>query len=185
MLQDEISANSEAIRKIDTEIAMLQDDKVKADKEKEDKKLENKKKKCKYFNAGHCKYKMECKFSHPSQVCEIYLEGGKCVQKLCGKRHPKICKWSQGKSVCKQLNCDYLHVTPVRDDEQHVEAHKYFPCAGCKSIFPDISYVVQQQVNDVGFNLCLNCEGWIKDKEMVLMSGWTIFDRNGYLRTDV
>ena len=101
VLQDVIFANSDAIRKIDKEIAMLQDENLKADKEKEDTKLENKRKKCKYFNAGHCKYKMECKFSHPSEVCKIYLEGGKCAQKLCENRHPKICKWSQAKVAAK------------------------------------------------------------------------------------
>ena len=46
VLQDVISANSDAIKKIDNEIAKLQDDSRKADVEKEDKKLENKKKKC-------------------------------------------------------------------------------------------------------------------------------------------
>ena len=96
-LEDVISANSDAIKKIDNEIAKLQVDSLKADVEKEDKELENKKKKCKYFNTGHCKYKMECKFSHQSEVCIIYLEGGKCAQKSCENRHAKICKWSQEK----------------------------------------------------------------------------------------
>jgi hypothetical protein len=64
-------------------------------------------------------------------------------------------------------------------------AHKDFSRAGCKSCFQDIACVVQHEVNDVSFNLCLNCEGWIKQKYMVLMPGWTIFDQNGYLRNDV
>jgi hypothetical protein len=71
-----VVANSEAIKKIDNEIEKMQDASLKADLEKEDKKLENKKKKCRYSNSGHCKYKMDCKFSHPKEVCKIYFAGG-------------------------------------------------------------------------------------------------------------
>ena len=74
-------ANSEAIKKIDNEIEKMQDASLKADLEKEDKKLENKKKKCRYSNSGHCKYKMDCKFSHPKEVCKIYFAGGGNVPK--------------------------------------------------------------------------------------------------------
>ena len=35
------------------------------------------------------------------------------------------------------------------------------------------------------FFLCLNCEDWIANKDMVINPGWTLFDKNGDLRTDV
>ena len=116
------------------------------------------------FNSG-CKYKSDCKFSHPIETCKIYLEEGKCDIKQCKNRHPKICKWWQGKQGCKRDDCDYLHVTLACDDGQLKMAQKDFPCAGCKSCFQDISCVVQHEVNDVSFNLCLNCKGGLSIKK--------------------
>ena len=118
-------------------------------------------------------------------MSKIYWEGGKCAQKSCENRHPKICKWSQGKSGCKRHNCDYIHVTLVRDDEQQVEAHKYFPCAGCKSVFEDEVCVVQHVVENTAFVLCLNCESWIQYKDKVIAPGWSLFDHNGDLKANV
>ena len=71
-------------------------------RKKEKKKVENMKKKCKYFNKGHCKIKSDCKFSHPNEICQIYLAGEKCDQKSCNNRHPKVCKWLQGRSGCRR-----------------------------------------------------------------------------------
>ena len=68
VLQDIISANSDAIKRIDIEIAKHKDNSQKAYPEKKDKESENKEKKCRYFNKGHCKYKTVCRFSHPSEV---------------------------------------------------------------------------------------------------------------------
>ena len=36
--------------------------------------IENKKpRKCKYYNKGHCNYKMKCRFIHPEQICKGHL----------------------------------------------------------------------------------------------------------------
>ena len=180
MLEDLLKANSEGIKKIDTDIIRIQNENS-ANQKKAEEKSKERVKKCKYFNSGHCKYKVECKFSHPSEICQVYLEGGKC-EKLCENRHPKVCKWFQGKSGCRRADCDYLHVTLAHDDGQQDKAHKFFPCAGCKNSYDDMSCVVRHEENNGGFNLCLNCDGWIKNKEMVLTPGWSIFYQNGHLR---
>ena len=142
-------------------------------------------KKCKYFDRGHCKFKLECKFSHPTETCKTYLEGQKCERNVCKMRHPKECKWYQGRTGCKRQGCDYLHVTLARGDGQQVRAHKTYPCAGCKNYFEDVTCVVQHTVKNTDFFLCLNCEDWIQDKEMIINPGWCLFDRNGDLRRDV
>ena len=116
MLEELISANSKDINIVNDEIKKIQSEKVEANLAKEKVKMENLKKKCKYFNKGHCKFKTECKFLHPSENCGKYMEGDKCDQKACNARHPKVCKWLQGRSGCRRQNCDYLHVTLVRDD---------------------------------------------------------------------
>ena len=117
------------------EICDIKNDKAKAETNKKNDvhKKEEVGKKCKYFNSGHCKYKSECKFSHPKEICKAYLEGRKCNQKTCLSRHPKACKWSQGRSGCRRQNCDYLHVTLALDDGHPNEAHNGFSCVGCKN----------------------------------------------------
>jgi hypothetical protein len=187
MLEDLLKANSESIKKIDNEILEMKNENGNASRTKAEKKNkpENRLRKCKFFNSGYCKFKSDCKFSHPVEICKVYLEGGKCDYKLCNDRHPKVCKWLQGERGCKRIDCEYLHVTLALDDGQVNRAHKYFPCAGCKNCFDDISCVVQHELNTVGFNLCLNCDSWIKHKENVLTPGWSIFDKEGYLRRDV
>ena len=97
MLEDLLKANSEAIRKIDSDIIRIQNENF-ANQKKEEENSKERLKKCKFFNSGHCKYKVKCKFSHPSETCQIYLEGGKCDRKLCEHKHPKVCKWLQGES---------------------------------------------------------------------------------------
>ena len=61
-----IITNSNAIIQIDEEILRLQTDKTKADTNKnETKEAKNEVNKCRYFNKGHCKFKLECRFSQP------------------------------------------------------------------------------------------------------------------------
>ena len=182
-----VNANSEAIKRIDDEILDIKNDKAKAETNKKNDvhTKEEVGKKCKYFNSGHCKYKSECKFSHPKEICKAYLEGRKCNQKTCLSRHPKACKWSQGRSGCTRQNCDYLHVTLALDDGHQNEAHNGFPCVGCKNCYTDTTCVVQHISGNIQFYLCLNCEDWIQDKEKILNPGWSLFDQNGDLRRDV
>ena len=185
-LEAVIEANSDAIKRIDVEILNIKNDKAKADiSDKNVKEVTNKDKKCKYFDKGYCKYKSECKFAHPDKICKDYLEGRKCDLKTCKARHPKVCKWSQQRSGCRRQNCDYLHVTLARDDGRHINAHKSFPCVGCQNCYDDVTCVVQHNIENLSFYLCLNCEDWIKHKEKIITPGWSLFDNNGELRKDV
>ena len=185
-LEGIIIANSKAIKQIDEEILRLQTSKTRADTTKtknNEAKIEVKK--CRYFNRGHCKYKLECRFSHPTEICSKILEGRKCEQHLCKMRHPKSCKWDQRGSGCRRKDCDYLHGTLAHDDAQQTRAHKNYPCAGCKNCYEDQTCVVQHTAKSKVFFLCLNCEDWIRRKDMVLNPGWSLYDLNGDLRTDV
>ena len=181
-VEEMISANSDAIEIIDNEISKFQDDKVKADSDKHDD-VETVKevKKCKYFNKGHCKYKIACRFSHPREVCELYLRGVKCYNKSCKSRHPKVCKWWQ-EIECRRQDCSYLHVTLACDDDKGENAHKNYPCSGCRNGFDDKSCVVQHKIYNTSLFLCLNCDGWIQQKEQIILPGWSLFDQFGNLR---
>ena len=99
-----------------------------------------------YFNRGHCKYKLKCTFSHPTEICKTHLEGKKCDISLCEMRHPKTFKWLQGESGCRRQGCDYLHDTLARDDVQQKQAHKSYPCAGCKNCYDDATCIVQHVI---------------------------------------
>ena len=151
MLGNLLEANSKAIKKVDNIILTMNNENPNADQKKPEEKNKPKKelKRCKFFNSGYCKYKLECKFSHPKEVCKVYLEEGKCNQKQCKNRHPKVCKWLKRESGCKRADCDYLHVTLARDDEHRNKTHKSFPCAGCKNCYDDISCVVQYRMNNI------------------------------------
>ena len=180
-----MNENSDAIERINSEIRDLRNDKSKENVHKDDKrKTEKGAKICKYYNRGHCKYKMECRFRHSTQICKNHLEGGKCDKNVCQDRHPKVCKWWQGKSGCSRIGCDYLHGTLASDDGQS-KAHKSFPCAGCKNCYDDERCVVHHNVNHIEFFLCLNCEDWIRHKDLIMNPGWSLFDNNGDLRRDV
>ena len=85
----------------------------------------------------------------------------------------------------KWVQSDYLHDTLARDDVQQNQAHKIYPCAGCKNCYDDATCIVQHVVQNTAFYLCLNCEDWIRNKEMVINPGWSLFDGNGDLRRDV
>ena len=181
-----IAANTEAIKRIDNEILRFQNDEAEADAEKKEaSKGETAAKMCKYYNRGHCKYKLECRFKHPEEICENYLGGKKCYEKACKSRHPKVCKWWQDKEGCKRNNCDYLHVTLVRDDDHTNDAHKNFPCAGCQNCFDDRTCVVEHVVRNNRLFLCLNCDDWIQKKEEIMNNGWSLYDQFGNLRRDV
>ena len=61
MIDSILVENTEAIKRIDSEIQKYQ--------------LEKKShKRCRYFNRGHCRNKSESRFAHPSQSCSKYLE---------------------------------------------------------------------------------------------------------------
>ena len=120
VIDEVIVANSDAIRRMDKEIKDITDHRLEAStkinletsksNEKgheepiQDQKEKNqvKRKRCKHFNKGHCKYSNRCRNSHPTEVCGTYLGSGKCDQRSCQDRHPKICKWWLGNSGCRR-----------------------------------------------------------------------------------
>ena len=68
-------------------------------------------KKCRYYNKGYCKNKLDCKFYHPESVCENFLLNKSCPERGCTKRHPSSCKfWQRGPRGCfRGETCKYLH----------------------------------------------------------------------------
>ena len=185
VLEELISEKSNDIKNIEMEIKKIQSEKLEAAPGNEKKNIAKVEKKCNYFNKGYCKYKTDCKFTHPSEICKTYIEGGRCDQKSCNDRHPNVCKWLRGNSGCRRQNCEYLHVTLARDDGRQMEAHKYFPCAGCKNCFEDMSCVVQHMIDNTALFLCLNCDDWIQYKERILTPGWSLLDQNGFLKRNI
>ena len=134
-----------------------------------------KKPRCKYFNVGYCKYKMNCKFTHTTKVCQDNV-GGKCEDNKCPKRHPKICKWFTGSSGCRRnKSCEFSHDTLVSDDVQH------FKCVSCKHDWNERRFVVRHEIQGMELYFCLNCDDWVKYKDRVLDDGWSLFDRDGHL----
>ena len=134
-----------------------------------------KKPRCKYYNVGYCKYKVKCKFTHPTEVCNNNV-GGKCEDQKCLKRHPKICKWLTGSSGCRRNeNCEFSHVTPVSDDIQH------FKCVSCKYDWNESRFVIRHEIKGMELYFCLNCDDWVKYKDRVLDHNWSLFDQDGYL----
>ena len=157
------------------------DDKARAEALEE---AENKVIKCKYNNRGYCKFKLKCKFEHSKDVCNDYLKGEKCTKRYCKERHPKVCKWWQG-GGCKREDCEYLHVTLVSDDGKKYNAHEDLSCFSCNNNYNDRTCVVEHMVKHTRVYLCLNCDGWIKNKENIKNPGWSLCDNFGQLRQDI
>ena len=188
-------ANSDAIKRIDKEIKSIVCDKTKVTVNKDtednvvsednDKKIQRK---CKFYNAGYCKYKHKrCRFLHPENICKAYLKDLNCETKNCVDRHPRMCKWLRSKYGCRRgEECEYLHVT-LADDDRVQSAHKMeseigeYSCVGCKSIFSEERCVIKHTVQNMDTYFCLNCEEWIKDKARVFDQDWTLLDQHGYL----
>ena len=199
LLIELVEANSERIRKVDSEIKDIlskrQDIPPSKEKDSEERDSDEIKqvvesnpviKKCRYFNKGYCKYEEKCKFRHPLEICQIHVKSLKCTIKGCKNRHPKTCKWFNREVGCKRQNCDFLHVTHAGDDQkENTHKVKGYECGGCKSIFPQANYVVKHEIKNTEVLFCLNCNDWIRDKEQVLNKDWTLFDINGDLRRDI
>ena len=138
--------------------------------------------KCKYYNGGHCKHKLKCKYSHPQENCK------KKVRNVI-KMHVEtdILKYANGiqrVGVGEKTATTYMLLLLAMMNNKK-RAHKSYPCAGCKSCFTDVACAMQYFVGNTGFFLCLNCADWIKYKENIITPGWTLFDSNGDLRRDV
>ena len=55
-----------------------------------------------------------------------------------------------------------------------------YQCARCKR-----NHVKRHLVKNMEVFFCLNCDDWIKEKDVVFTEGWTLFDESGFLRHDV
>ena len=124
-------ANSDAIKKLNSEIAKVQDEtkvvekkvvekkgvekkvveKKVVEKEVAEKKvIKKKRRKCRYFDRGYYKYAEKCRFIHPVQNCRLYFEGMQCDRKTCEMRHPKVCKWMESEFGCTSEDCIYISI---------------------------------------------------------------------------
>ena len=192
-VDEALAANSAAINEIEEEMKMLikKPHKRGSPDGNEDYNIERKIHKCRYYDRGHCKYKRGCKYFHPRDICKYYLDNGKCMEKSCVDRHPKVCKfWSKSKAGCKRGQaCDFIHVTLAQHDDvkenSEIFSEHVFQCVGCKSSWDERKFVVQHNISNQIINFCLNCNDWIKDKSKVLEANWTMFDDKGDLRYDV
>ena len=70
--------------------------------------------KCKYYNKGFCKYREECNYFHPKDVCQEV----NCNNKKCKKRHPKQCRY---KDECRRRSlCMYSHESVIFSEYQTI-----------------------------------------------------------------
>ena len=199
VIDEILVANSDAIKRIDKEIKSFVADKVSAHEpnnaEQTNPSRESERKstkKCKFYNAGFCKYKLKkCRFLHPESICKEYLKNMKCELKDCVDRHPKICKWLKTKLGCQRgEEFDYLHVTLANDDREisehkHCSESRKYNCIGCKSCFTDKDCVIKHTIQNRETYFCLNCEDWVKEKFRVYDRNWSLLDQDGYLRMDI
>ena len=128
VIEESISANSDAVKRLEKEITSIIKDKNKKKVDEAIKRLDDEIKdikkgamkvilgeeasipynkttkdiKCRYFNGGFCKFRGKCRFNHPKEVCEIY-KSEECDQSKCGKRHPKACKWVMEENGCQKI----------------------------------------------------------------------------------
>ena len=83
--------------------------------------------KCRCDDQGYCKHETKCKYQHFLQICQKFLEDGKCeARRSCQFRHPRICKyWKHSKEGCRRKKlCKYLH------DQHHASISK---ASGCET----------------------------------------------------
>ena len=111
-----------------------------------------------------------------------------CKLKGCKNRHPIVCKWFRESVGCiRGENCEFLHGTSACDDGDEINAHREtaYKFESCRSIFESENYVIKHIIQNKEVFFCLNCDDWVKNKELVLKGDWTLFDENGDLRRDV
>ena len=198
-IEEVLAANSEAIKRIDREIAKRQNTetvniaasvtpKEAVDNARKDVvNVGQMTKKCRYFNIGYCKYNKKCRFYHPEHICEDYLKYNGCENKECNKRHPRKCKWEGNRGGCRRHgDCDYLHFTNdnMESSEDTADICEY-QCVSCKSIWNDKIHLVEHSVKNMKLFFCLNCSDWVRNKDAVLDQGWTLLDEAGYLRQNI
>ena len=73
-------------------------------------------KKCRYYNRGYCKFENRCRFHHPENICQDFVQNGICRTQQCHNRHPRDCRyWTNKQEGCnRQEKCQYLHLSSKR-----------------------------------------------------------------------
>ena len=185
LIEENLVKHNEAIEQIEKDIAKIED-KIKSEgRENDDSKdvvgkgCKFKQTKCRYFDKGFCKYKSRCKFFHPSLICSIYERNGNCEERTCLDRHPETCKFWLKERCNRNEDCDFFHGTFASNDESS------FKCVGCKNSWTDRSCVVKHTIDGNETFFCLNCQDWVKYKTRVYDPNWTLYDEDGYLKSDV
>ena len=121
---------------------------------------------CRYFNRGFCKMKRCCSFQHKSdEICEVHLQGIKCENKSCERRHPKSCRYFKKGKCWRNETCVYLHnIQEIRKEQtvhnvceeiisdgfDDVEENK--ECTICKTVEKT------KECDKCGKDFCFNCE---------------------------
>ena len=90
---------------------------------------------------------------------------------------------------CKRsVDCQYLHgkhASYASKDVKDVAVTSEYQCVGCKSIWNDTIYLVGHLIRNMNIFFCLNCNDWIQKKEEVFDQGWSLLDKEGFLRNDI
>ena len=90
-------------------------------KPEEKNKPENELKRCTFFNSGHCKYKMECKFSHLREVCKVYLEEGKTdIRRSVSGCRGKVAAEELTVTICMLLLLEMMGNQTLHTNISHV-----------------------------------------------------------------
>ena len=153
-----ISANAEAIKRLDEELMKRMEIEIKevSAKKKETKvpqdvieeetgdktKVIKLRKRCRYYNRCFCKYRSKCRFAHPNKICKSYSGTGKCGQEGCIDRHPKQCKrGSSGEGCKRKQECEYLH----NDNGEKLKCK----CESCKYSWQDKTWLVEHMIGNM------------------------------------
>ena len=105
----------------------------------------------------------------------------KCEAKRCADRHPKRCKWLESKDGCTREGCLYLH----NSNNKLKNVDQTYKCASCKDFWTNGACVVEYIIQNQKVYFCLNCDDWVKYKQDVFNTGWTLMDNDSYLRTGI
>ena len=113
LLEETVYANKEALNKIESDSKSDHDFPEPVDLRK------NSERRCKFWNAGYCKYQKDCHMRHPEDICKKE----NCNDKTCNDRHPRPCKhWKTGS--CKfGLSCEFTHNKNIEMEQKKAEEY--------------------------------------------------------------
>ena len=155
--------NEEAIAHLDKNIDILENEIKNQAKElqkineydneqnKHGKLTENKEEICKYYNRGYCRNKTLCLYTHPKDVCKLYVKEGECSVMDCSSRHPKTCRyWKRGYCYRGDL-CEFGH-DATEDAHNEKENVKIINCDNCNEGKTHLYYC-----EFCSYNFCIKC----------------------------